>query len=604
MGPKGRVHHLTLQSGTIAAYGRVGGIVGRVYGTVDHCDNYATVRQLSDLGVGGIAAMVMWGGKVADCQSHATLTNAKTYTGGVVFDLMDGGLVENCESYATFTNKSAYMGGVVARSLGTVTGCANHTDLTSTSYLGGIVGHSLGGDTITRCVNYGNISSTATNVGGIVGAYDAKPAGPAYLGQCVNHGVISTTNQYAGGIVGRNYAGLTIEDCVNNGDVDGNKYVGGITGYLQGSVALPTLMARCLNKGFVSSTTMYAGGISGSQYGYDETCVTTDCQNYGGVVAGTMYGSGITGSHYGVLRRCVNAGKVESGTYTSGISGYSHGLISQCVNVGDITMLDASNANATPGGLTAISMAPVEDSYNMGTVTGPAWAGGVASQPRNGHEMRRCYNAGEVHGAEGKMGNISVNVNGTWVLDSVYYDNEVNPDVQSTVDQQCQGLATRAMLNAELGGAFTLHEAMYPTLTALDTVALLNWAAALPILNGDDTPQHVMNPITIGTPEGTVWTSSNNLAISGNSVVSIALGDAWLTKTFIDLTGAEWSKTYNFVVTKISSVEDLNAKPAVTGVTYYNVAGMQSSTPFAGVNLVVTRYADGTTTTAKLVVDK
>ena len=34
---------------------------------------------------------------------------------------------------------------------------------------------------------------------------------------------------------------------------------------------------------------------------------------------------------------------------------------------------------------------------------------------------------------------------------------------------------------------------------------------------------------------------------------------------------------------------------------YYNVQGMQSETPFSGINIVVTRYSDGTTTTTKVV---
>jgi len=44
---------------------------------------------------------------------------------------------------------------------------------------------------------------------------------------------------------------------------------------------------------------------------------------------------------------------------------------------------------------------------------------------------------------------------------------------------------------------------------------------------------------------------------------------------------------------------DVN-KP-VESVTYVNAQGMQSSKPFDGVNLVVTRYTDGTTSTTKVV---
>ena len=48
-----------------------------------------------------------------------------------------------------------------------------------------------------------------------------------------------------------------------------------------------------------------------------------------------------------------------------------------------------------------------------------------------------------------------------------------------------------------------------------------------------------------------------------------------------------------------TAIENLNADQVV-GVTYYNPAGIESSTPFKGVNIVVTRYSDGSTTTTKI----
>jgi hypothetical protein len=54
------------------------------------------------------------------------------------------------------------------------------------------------------------------------------------------------------------------------------------------------------------------------------------------------------------------------------------------------------------------------------------------------------------------------------------------------------------------------------------------------------------------------------------------------------------------VVTGVSGVAaDRNRE--VKSVTYVNSLGMQSSQPFSGVNVVVTRYTDGTTTTTKIV---
>ena len=49
-----------------------------------------------------------------------------------------------------------------------------------------------------------------------------------------------------------------------------------------------------------------------------------------------------------------------------------------------------------------------------------------------------------------------------------------------------------------------------------------------------------------------------------------------------------------------SIVEDL-AKKSINNVKYYNVAGMESNVPFDGVNIKVTTYNDGTTSTCKVI---
>lgn len=50
-----------------------------------------------------------------------------------------------------------------------------------------------------------------------------------------------------------------------------------------------------------------------------------------------------------------------------------------------------------------------------------------------------------------------------------------------------------------------------------------------------------------------------------------------------------------------TAVDEVDASRTVADVTYYNLAGQQSATPVAGVNIVVTTYTDGTRTTAKVI---
>ncbi len=51
---------------------------------------------------------------------------------------------------------------------------------------------------------------------------------------------------------------------------------------------------------------------------------------------------------------------------------------------------------------------------------------------------------------------------------------------------------------------------------------------------------------------------------------------------------------------EVTAVNGIAAK-AIAGVKYYNLAGVESSRPFKGINVVVTTYTDGTTSTTKVV---
>lgn len=52
---------------------------------------------------------------------------------------------------------------------------------------------------------------------------------------------------------------------------------------------------------------------------------------------------------------------------------------------------------------------------------------------------------------------------------------------------------------------------------------------------------------------------------------------------------------------EVTAVTESKAAKTVAGVDYVNMAGQRASTPFAGVNVVVTRYTDGSMSTAKVV---
>ena len=52
---------------------------------------------------------------------------------------------------------------------------------------------------------------------------------------------------------------------------------------------------------------------------------------------------------------------------------------------------------------------------------------------------------------------------------------------------------------------------------------------------------------------------------------------------------------------KTTAISVVDAAKSVESVSYFNLAGVESSTPFQGVNIEVKKYTDGSKTTSKVV---
>ncbi len=83
-------------------------------------------------------------------------------------------------------------------------------------YAGGIVGRSYN-STIEKCINYADIDSSASYVGGICGSNNGT------VNHCANFGEITANNvQRAGGIVGGDISNNIVTNCFNAGKVSGS----------------------------------------------------------------------------------------------------------------------------------------------------------------------------------------------------------------------------------------------------------------------------------------------------------------------------------------------------------------------------------------------
>lgn len=219
---------------------------------------------------------------------------------------MDGGTVENCVSNVTVTG-SGKAGGIICLTNTNTQGCAvkgctnkGTVQGQTTGGSGGIVAYANPNTVITACTNRGAVSS------------DCDVNNPDLMGK-----------SYSGGIVGYGCtSGSKVTGCVNYGTISGYGSVGGIMGIATGAWTV----TGCTNEGAVNGyTSAGAGGISGAiQGGKVETCkntATVTGQYAGGVV-------GIAGSNGGaeIVNCSGGTAAITSPAFTLGFTDHSFTL--------------------------------------------------------------------------------------------------------------------------------------------------------------------------------------------------------------------------------------------------------------------------------------
>ena len=362
----------------------LGGICGRNYGEINSCQNNATINGLESITgkqLGGIAGFNS--GKIIDSNNTGLIkgnerTGLLSGVGGIAG--YNEEIIENCNNSAEISNPEN-SGGIVGLSTqGAIINCSNSAEVVGELTLGGIAGkNNYGGgrdgySIIINCNNSGNVKSTLTfantYVGGIAGSNVCKSeAGRAVIIKCQNSGLIEgssyvgglcgfngdgnggatsyikksfntgnvksytyntdsseSTMAYVGGVVGRNNCGY-IEECYNNGNVEGLNVVGGVAGLNSDYII------RCYNNGEVKAVVssennsnrlvfVKSAGIASYNYGEIESCYNTgkviasvlDDLNFGGMASGLVSNNVSDG---GTIQNSYTTGQLEATTSTS-----------------------------------------------------------------------------------------------------------------------------------------------------------------------------------------------------------------------------------------------------------------------------------------------
>lgn len=203
----------------------------------------------------------------------------------------------------------------------------------SNGLAGLLAGECLGA--IKDCSSSGSVKSRGDYTGGLVGAASEPISG------CSNHAdILIAANwiSYTGGVAG--FVDGSVTDCLNDGNVDGDDFVGGICGEVSNGI-----VNNCVNYGNCNGRARTCAGIVGTVIGYVVNCV-----NYGSVAGSGSFG-GIVGSDLGGVFNCANFGSISSkGSYCGGIAGsVESSLASSLANcVSTASFLPTSSFSDTP----------------------------------------------------------------------------------------------------------------------------------------------------------------------------------------------------------------------------------------------------------------
>ena len=300
-----------------------------------------------------------------------SLIQGYQYVGGIVGYCSSYTDLKNCLNYGDIKNTDGRTGGISGYNggYGSISNCINYGEIASNgNYVGGISGiwTTFEGYIVSNCINYGKVSGGGY-VGGICGETRVFE-----ISNCVNNGSVISSGMYIGGVFGRlltdlsDYLTATYNKIVNTGKVQGDGYVGGISGMVTMSIYSEANFEMCFNIGNVIAGDSNAGGL----FGY----ISCDLDYFSADEA------------YLRVYDCYNTGDINGETGVGGIIGYSYThheaadtwyvtcspinvIVANCYNKGNISI-----TGDNVGGLIGINESEwignlyIYNSFNSGTI--------------------------------------------------------------------------------------------------------------------------------------------------------------------------------------------------------------------------------------------
>ena len=195
-------------------------------GVAEYCiiENIKTLANCSVEGntfVGGILGAAR--DNISNCENHAMVKGSDT-VGGVVGSYYGSSKsISSCANYGAVTGTSAEVGGMVGYfSTGTIQNSANYGDITGTYYVGNLIGNAIECN-LNNVLGTGNVTATSyTDYAGLLVGYANKSYSTASGILAYNSSAkltINKTEQTDGAVKAIGYGSLTYPEGVNEADV-------------------------------------------------------------------------------------------------------------------------------------------------------------------------------------------------------------------------------------------------------------------------------------------------------------------------------------------------------------------------------------------------
>ncbi|MBP3597368.1 MAG: hypothetical protein J6J60_08245 [Clostridia bacterium] len=187
--------------------------------------------------------------------------------------------------------------------------------------------------------------------------------------------------KYVGGLLGYNELGI-IENSYVSGIITGSDAnIGGLVGYNKGGT-----IENSYASGTITGNASYTGGL----VGYNDVGTIQKCYTEGKVIGNSTYVGGLVGYNKDNIILCYSNAKVNGNDrYIGGFVGWNIGVIEKCYATGEVV---GSSDNV--GGLIGYNKGGVSNCYATGDISGSTYVGSFIGY--NYNNVNNCYGIGKV----------------------------------------------------------------------------------------------------------------------------------------------------------------------------------------------------------------